>query len=121
MGRSKDGPIADIRKDLKIIKETQRRIISTLDGETIEKAAKYDALVRQLGALRFSVASVSKKFTENGDILLIVNYDKPHGEILITDDDVIWDPFSSAMNELNLITYDDMAKIAEAIENNLNK
>lgn len=119
MGKSKDGPIADIRKDIKVLKETQRRILSSLDGETIEKAAKYDALVRQLEALRFSVASVAKKYTEEGDVLIVVNYDRPVGRIIVHENDAIWDPLSSAMNELNLISYDDMVAIGTAVEDAL--
>ncbi len=114
------GSAEDVRKDLKIIKETQRRILSSLDTETIEKAARYDRLLVSLSALNFDVSSVVNTHDDMGNVRVIVNYGRPASEIVVNPaGEVIWDPFASAMNDLGLIGYDGMEKIALAIENAL--
>lgn len=114
------GGFEEIRKDLKIIKETQRRILSSLDQETIEKAAKYDKLVLALSSLEFEVSSIAHTHDERGNVLLLVNYGRPTGTIVVNQSgEVNWDAFSSAMSDLRLIGYEDMAKIADAIESSL--
>ena len=121
MDKKGKGGLEEIRKDLKAIKETQRHILGYMDGDTIRKGAEFERVSALLAPLKFSVASVVKTHDDKGNIKLIINYAKPSSTILITDDDVIWEPFASSMNELNLISYEDMEKIAEAIESSTNK
>lgn len=116
MGNRK-GRGEETHRDLKIIKERLGRVLSYLDGEAIDKATKYERLKALLDCLSFEVSSISKTHDERGNTILIVNYGRPHSKILVSPDgqDVIWEPMATAMNELNLIGYEDMERIADAI------
>lgn len=121
MDKKGKGGLEEIRKDLKNIKETQKHILAYMDGDIIKKGAEYERISALLAPLQFSVASIAKTHDDKGNVKLIINYARPSSSILITEDDVIWDSFAAAMNELNLISYEDMEKIAEAIESSTNK
>jgi len=121
MDKKGKGGLEEIRKDLKIIKEAQKRLLDCVDKGMIERSVESERALKYLSSLSFSVSSISKFHDDNGNVRLIVNYGKPCGEIIVGQDGVYWDAFSEAMNELNLIPYEDMMKIGEAIENELNE
>ena len=117
MGTRKKGPVSEIRDDLKKIKETERRILSALNGEAIAKAARYDELMSYLQALEFSVSRISSKYDDDGNIRIKVTFDVPSYEIAIDPNgDENWSPSLVAMNALNLMSYQDMMRIAEFVE-----
>lgn len=118
MAKSKKGPIGEIRDDLKKIKETERAILHALNGEALSKAQRYDELKAYLPALEFSVARISSKYDDEGNIRISVTLDAPKYEIVIEPTgEENWAPGLVALNNFNLIPYSDMIAIGDYVEN----
>lgn len=103
-----------IRKDLKAIKEELSNMNSSA---IIDKAKKYDELISYLADIKFDVESVKTAYDDNGTCFVIVNYKIPSVKLYVNEDgSTIPNNRFKAINMLNLISFEEMSKIAAYIE-----
>ena len=106
-------------KLLERISEIETKIdglYAKFDSEIARKAVLYDEIMTKMKSLSFDVSSVAKMHDEKGNDVLMVNYGRPTSSITITPNkEVFWEAFAAAMHELDLVTYEGMQKIADAI------
>lgn len=101
--------LKDLDKRLALI---ERKI----NGEAQKKAERFDMLRFLSRDLHMEVESVKPVLKSNGEIELEVSYKLPKMRIAVIDGEVQLDPRIIAINALDFISYEDMAKISKAIE-----
>lgn len=101
-----------IRKDIKEIKSR----IDCLTTETINKAKKYDELIKDLSKIKLKIKKTSFYVDNYGKVGIKVDYQVP--QVFLNFDDnneVIKDELFYVLNTLNLIPIEDQLKISEEI------
>ena len=102
--------LAGIWSDVKTIKQMQ-------DPTLVEKAKRYEAMKRSLDNLRFEVTKVYTKINDEGVPTIYVEYGRQLHTIAVdVNGEATCDPFIVAMNELNLISYEDMVRISDEMK-----
>ena len=105
--------LAGIWADVKVIKQMQ-------DPTLLAKAKRYDEVSKYLSDIRLRVAKVYTKLDDEGAPLVCVEYAKEVRHIRIDrNGGDVCDPFIVAANNLNLIPVEDMMRIKEEIEKNI--
>ena len=102
----------------KALKKDIEEIKNFLVGDTQAKAKKLDEILYYLSNIKLDVASVTRVPDDNGKPCIRVIYSVPY--IFINFDDngeIIENETFKSINMLNLISFDDMMKIQNAIKN----
>jgi hypothetical protein len=106
-----------IKRDLKEIKDSQLRLEKLYNGSILKKANDYDKLIETLKKVKFDKIKMKTSFDNYGSPTLIIDY--VFEPITLRFDEnktlIVNDVFK-AINELNLISIDDMTKIIKAIK-----
>lgn len=113
------GVFRNILHTLSGIWDDVKKIKSLQDPTIVEKAKRYDEMSEALKDVLFSVTKIYEKVDDNGDTDVFIEYGKETKKIKIRpNEDDEYDPFIIAMNKLNLISFDDMLRIQEAVKRN---
>lgn len=112
-----------LRKDLKKIVKELESLKRDLTPEVIQKAKKYDQLIVDLEEIKFGVANVTESVDNFGNPTLKINYKVPSVELVLNDSstDFVYGAMFRKINELNLISLEDMQKLSIKIEQTLRK
>lgn len=102
------GFIRDI-KDIKLM-------VANSTKENLSKSRKYDELKKLTSNVSLSVKNIVKGVDTNGNDFIKITYNTPD-VILYFDDNgnIMYNPQFYAINMLNLISNDDMQKLADYI------
>lgn len=108
--------LAGIWDDVKTIKACQ-------SPDLKRKADRFDSMAKSLDDIHLHISKVYAKTDENGQTKVHVEYAPITASITIGDagDKDVWDKEIVAINNLNLISYDDMRRIADIVERNKQK
>lgn len=100
-----------VKKDIKEIKE----ILERLDKDTLTKAKKYVELIDQLNSIKFT-ARPKHFLDDNGNCCVLVEYSISPEKIMLDSNGnvAVSDTFKN-INLLNLISFEDMQRITDAI------
>lgn len=99
------------------ILRNQKEIKELLNPNTLEKSRKYEETAKSLSHIRLSVKSIKTYVDENARKIVAVTYEPITEHIIVYDDGEVFasDRFK-AINDLNLISGEDMNKISIAID-----
>lgn len=102
------GFIRDI-KDIKLM-------VANSTKENLSKAKKYDELKKLTSNVSLSVKNIVKSVDSNGNDFIRVTYNVPDVILYLDDNgDILHNPQFYAINMLDLISNDDMQKLADYI------
>ena len=103
--------LAGIWADVKTIKECQSPNLK-------KKADRFDSIVKSLDDIHLNVSKVYSKIDDEGRTTVYVEYAPISAKIVIgdTEDGNEWDKEIVAINNLNLISYEDMRRISNVVE-----
>lgn len=113
-------------KDIKQIKENVNAVTEKFDeltAETIRKAKKYDELKDYLSKVKFSVDKITLVLDKKDFVYGVkVEYNIPPITLFVdSDGGQVTNERFKAINMLDLISFDDMAKIKQKINEAINK
>lgn len=104
--------VEEMLKQLAEIKEK----VEAINGETSKKARKYEEQIDLLSHVKLKVKNVSISVNENGNHQLKVDYQVPSQFITFdSENNVLKNNTFYSINRLNLISFEDMAKIESKI------
>lgn len=106
-----------VKKLLVEIINNENELKKALDPNRQAKAELYDELVKKLSLIQLTVNKAYVTLRDDGMYQVIVEYAVPRQTLLIDSENVVItsDTFK-AINDLNLVNYDDMVKIQKKID-----
>jgi uncharacterized protein with GYD domain len=105
-------------KDIKDIKDTVNVInenVNSINEKTLQKSIKYDDVINKLKTIKIKVKRVYL-YINDGKYDVKVEYELPTNIIQVNKDKVHQNEMFTNINTLNLISMEDMIKIAEKVE-----
>lgn len=106
-----------VKKLLVEIINNENELKKALDPKRQEKAELYDEMVKQLSQVQLSVKKAYVSIREDGLYQVVVEYSVPTQYVVIDSENIAncSDTFK-AINDLNLINYEDMVRIQKKID-----
>ena len=98
-------------KDIKEIKDK----VNLINEKTLHKSQKYDDIIEKLKTIKIKVTKVSL-YMNDGKWDVKVDYDVPTNIIKVDENTSYQNEMFTNINILNLISMEDMVKIAKKIE-----
>lgn len=112
--------VNELRKSINyLIKENEelKNQVNTLCGRNQEKLKQYESTMNYLNDVSLKVANVRTIVDKNGSMAVEVSYSIPKQIVCFDDENnVILNKTFKAINRLNLISFEDMKKISDKMD-----
>lgn len=103
-------------KDIKEIKKEVEKINKSIDSKVIDKARKYDELIKHLDNVVLNL-KITQRINQLGDPEFTLHYSLPDITLYFdSNNELIYDPLFTAINMLNLNKIEDVNKIYDIID-----
>lgn len=92
-------------------------LINEMNNGAVQKAAKYEEIINLLKNVKINVKKFSSELKDNAMMSLKIEYEIPPIELIFdSENTLLVNERFRAMNLLNLISFEDMAKIQEQLK-----
>jgi uncharacterized protein YoxC len=112
--------VNELRKSINyLIKENEelKKQVNTFSDKNQEKIKKYEMMMDYLNDIKVSVSNVRTIVEKNGSMVVEVSYSIPKQIVYFDDENnVILNKTFKAINMLNLISFEDMKRISDKID-----
>lgn len=104
------------KKIMEQLTEIQGKM-DTLTAENQQKIKKYEEITEYLGDIKINVSKIDFVVDKNGNVGIEVSYTIPKQKVEFDDENhLIQNKTFKAINMLNLISFDDMQKISNKLD-----